>query len=375
MLPQSSSKGKPTPTQPVKLESTLSTILNEETTDERLESFIAQIEAAGKPQSKKIEFRDHDSIRSALMMGINRHSHGLTVLLGYDGQGASDERELVNLLTARVAQRLSQGSNFVDGQPITAELTFDEQNTVQQIKAAQNQSIDEATWIVDQIESELGYVKQSLTHVGSSSNFGESESQTSSGTPFQYASSSRTISEPIDPVDISTTIGSIDIHPLREILTDIRTRSDVQANLLSKHEKTGDHSVKKLKSSQTRPINGSPGLASAVLLGLLSIVIAMTVALRLDPFVSRGFDSSNSLEAKLGVPIVAEIQQHHDTSSTKSKQAVPWANRIAHYSGLCLFGVFVVVAGFILVNSEVRETFFENPLYGCAKIVRIFAGY
>ncbi len=353
-----------------KLESTLSEILNQETTDERLESLVAQIEAAGKPQTKQIEFRDHDSIRNALMMGINRHSRGLTVLLGYDGQGAADERELVNLLTARVAQRLNQGSSYVDGQPISAELTFDERNKVKQLKAAQDQSLDEATWIVDQIETELGYVKKSLAQVGTSI-----ESQDSNSTPFQYASSTRKVSTSIDPVEMSTTIGAIDVQPLRSILTDIRTRTDIQTTLLSKHEKAGTHSVKNLKTSQTRPINGTPSIPSTILLGMFSLVVATMVALSLDPFVSKGFESSNSLEAKLGVPIVAEIQQNEDSSTTEKKQTTPWANRVAHYSGLCLFGIFVVVAGFILINSEVRETFFENPLYGCAKIIRIFAGY
>ena len=354
------------------LELNVKNILNEETTDERLESLITQIEAAGKPSSKQIEFHDHDSIRDSLMMGINESKNGLTVLLGYDGNGRADERELVNLLTARVAHRLDRGE-LTSGQQLTTQLSLEEQASADQLKAAQNQSIDEATWIVDQIENDLSNVKQTLSLAGDTASRFRNDTKTEGASPFQYASSSSIVSA---PAEATSSIEAIDVQPLRTILTDIRNRSDYQASLLLKQERANNELlVDELKTSQTIPINGTPSIASTILLGLLALVVASVVAIKFEPFAERGFESSNRIENRLGIHNVAEIRESDTENHESEKVSVPWSNRTAQIAGLALFGIFVVVAGFVLVDSEVRETFFDNPLYGCAKIVRIFAGY
>ena len=125
------------------------------------------------------------------------------------------------------------------------------------------------------------------------------------------------------------------------------------------------------------PVNGSPGLAGIFLIAFFSIGVGTIVAWNIEPFENRGFDKVESVAKKLGVPIVATIKAKSGLGSGDSSVAstANWSNRITTWSSLVLFGVFVVVAGFVLINSEVRESFFENPFYGFANILRIFVGY
>jgi hypothetical protein len=134
--------------------------------------------------------------------------------------------------------------------------------------------------------------------------------------------------------------------------------------------------VNKLNTSRTLPNNGAPNSSGLLLVSLISLLIGATVAMKIDPFTSRGFDNPAAVEARLGVPVIAELKNNATSTELPAMSFVTLnANRVAKASGIVLFGIFVVVLGFVVVNTDVRLTFFENPLYGCAKIVRLFTGY
>ena len=45
------------------------------------------------------------------------------------------------------------------------------------------------------------------------------------------------------------------------------------------------------------------------------------------------------------------------------------------FSKIFLVAITVVVIGFVLIDSSIRESFFQNPFDGVAKIFRVFFGY
>jgi hypothetical protein len=114
-------------------------------------------------------------------------------------------------------------------------------------------------------------------------------------------------------------------------------------------------------------------------LGAFAGLIGTVIAGHYEPFAVRGFSGVETVGKSLGIPVLATIGAN-ERSGAKSGEGpdssgMSWANRVVKAAGLILFGIFVVIVGFILINSEVREAFFDNPFFGCAKIVRIFAGY
>ncbi|MFT5301927.1 MAG: hypothetical protein ACI87E_004432 [Mariniblastus sp.] len=363
------------------LQEMVSRIIHEETTDSHLDAIVSQIDAAGKLASKQIEFRDHESIRQSIRIEVNDKPDGFDFLLGYDGRGGEDERALVNLLTARVAHRLNPASNSLAGLQLETEFAVDNPNSLKIFKTAQNKSIDEATWLTDRIESDLNLIKHSLVGIGNASFSvasaganGEAEHS-----PFQYASSKKPV---LSTRELNNAIAAIDISSLRYVLSDIRDRVDSQAGLIEQKFESEDGVgatrlvVNKLNTSRTLPNNGAPNSSGLLLVSLISLLIGATVAMKIDPFTSRGFDNPAAVEARLGVPVIAELKNNATSTELPAMSFVTLnANRVAKASGIVLFGIFVVVLGFVVVNTDVRLTFFENPLYGCAKIVRLFAGY
>jgi hypothetical protein len=365
-----------------KLQDELAHLIKEETTNERIEAIVAQIESAGKLRSKQLEFRDHDSIRESLQVGIYDREQGYEFLIGYDGEGGEDERELVHLLTTRIAHRFDPIGNSDIAQELIDNQLLESPGSLDDFQAAQNKSVDEATWLVDQIENDLESAKHSLAQIGNPSGQVDMHSEESvpGSSPFQYASNKKVV---VDTGQVTSVIDSIDIQSLRSTLIEIRQRVDFQTDLLRQEtmaKQTSPHPekhvVKRLRATETQPINGTPSLPSLILIGLFSLVIGATVSVNLRPFTNLGFENTKSIEQTLGVPVVAELRSLDSNVGSESETGkIPWANRVVKIAGLSLFGIFVVVAGFVLINSEVRNSFFENPLFGCAKIIRIFAGY
>lgn len=361
------------------LEQSLARIIREETLDDRLETIVSQIEVAGKLHSKQIEFRDHVSMREALHVSIGERDYGYDFRLAFDGQGGEDEQELVKMLALRIAIRLNP--DLTTRSPKESESKASAQSLVR-LQSQQAQSFEMATWIVDQIGNDLKSVKLTLSRLGDGAAglANDASENTTAGSQFQFASSKRVVEK---TVDLTNTIESIDLQSLRDVLDEMRKRMDAQTNLIKNDSPvlSGEGIDSRIIVSnpnrvETRPLDSTPSGVGMCLLGLASVIIGSVVAWKLQPFESRGFENARSIGRVLGVPVVAQIRSIATSENTETKKRrAAWANQVAMGSGLLLIGLFVAVAGFMLINPEVRDAFYENPMYGCTKIFRIFAGY
>ena len=357
------------------LASRIGEMVRAETGGEQFESIVDQIEAAGKLHSKTIEFRDYVALRDALHVGVQDNDGRLRLRLSYEGQGGDDEQELVKILAARISERLS-------GSVSVAEMPVSDSGSPVVMSADQRQRFDEAKWLVSQIELDLDRVTKRLDAMSMQAeelpSSGDKTAARAGRSHFRLSSSSRVVSSPA--TDLRDTIAAIDVASLKRFLVELENAMSTSAgNLRRSAQPSQVESCQKVGACRCKiiPVNGSPGLAGIFLIAFFSIGVGTIVAWNIEPFENRGFDKVESVAKKLGVPIVATIKAKSGLGSGDSSVAstANWSNRITTWSSLVLFGVFVVVAGFVLINSEVRESFFENPFYGFANILRIFVGY
>ncbi len=361
------------------LEQALAQIIREETSDERLEAMVSQIEVAGKIHTRQIESRDHNSMRKALQISVSERDYGYDFRLGFDGLGGADEQELVKMLAQRIASRLAPETGGRRPSKSTLNKSIE---SLAQLQTQQARSFDLAKWIVDQIEDDLKSVKISLARMGDGGAglANDPDAANANGSQFQFASSRKVIG---DTGELQATIESIDLNSLREVLAEMQQRLDVQKNLINAQPpvssntlSAGQFLVGQPNRILTRPLDASPGSLGFFLVGLTSVIVGSIVALNFQPFECRGFENARSVGRVLGIPVVAQIlAETTSENSEPKKRHVPWANRVSAIASLLLFGIFVVVAGFVLINPEVREAFYENPLFGCVQIIRMFAGY
>lgn len=347
---------------PEKLEELLGNAVKIETQQPVLDSIVAEIIATGKLSSQQTELLDHVAITNRIKFGVQKNEKQFSLSVVYDGEGHEEERALVDHLAVRVANRLAADSVLENG------------------GASSLESFARAEWIIEQIENDLDVVRSGLSSMTGSSNqvtsSGDASTQRSS--PFHQASRARVLPAGIDGLE--RTIASIDIQSLRETLIDLKRQVTHPEEALATQRQTGARSglsVTSLSPGKTAPIRGVPGFGALLALGAFAGLVGTVIAGHYEPFATRGFAGVDAVRKTLGVPIVATInasESSADGSPVDSNQ-IGWANRLVKLAGLLLFGIFVVIAGFILISPDVRSAFFENPFYGCAKIVRIFVGY
>ena len=341
-----------------------------ETSDSQLQSVVNAIEKSGKLRSERIEYRDFQTIRESIRVGLFKDQTERRYQIAYEGDGGSDERQLVDMLTYRVAQRLNLGGG--------ASGNVDE-------------SIEQLDWIVQQMNGDLGYVKQSLAQLNNpADSYGHDdqltleESSNLDSTPgsFHLASTKRDTS--VTVTDIENSIDSIDIENLRNVV------SGLKANLAGGNRDlgplgAGNSELQKMKPSKTLPINGVPSIPFLMLLGGFSVMIGSVVAWNCDPFSKKGFADKHNVKSRLNIPVLASLnltsphQVSHDTEGNQTQSGENhsecFANRCVRIAGIFLICVIAIVFTFTLFNSEIRTAFFENPFLGAAKIVRAFIGY
>jgi len=118
-----------------------------ETGDAELQAAIETIEKSGNLRSGKIEYRDFQTMRESLRIGLFEKQSARHYRIAYEGEGSSDERQLVDMLTYRVAKRL----NLNPGNSGNV-----------------GESFEQLDWIVGQMEGDLGFVKQALRQLDGS---------------------------------------------------------------------------------------------------------------------------------------------------------------------------------------------------------------
>ena len=344
-----------------------------ETSDGQLQVVLDEIEKSGKLRSERLEYRDFRNIRESLRVGLfkDKRQAGRSYKIAYEGDGGSDERQLVDMLTHRVSKRLNPGSG-----------------------AASNvgESIEQLDWIVQQMDGDLGYVKQSLAQLQNPvDSYGhddqltleESSNLDSEPGSFHLASTKRNTTVTLD--DIQNSIDSIDINNLSNVVAGLKSNLSGETGDLGSQFSSGS-SKQRIKPSRTLPINGVPSVPFLLLLGGFSAMIGSVVAWNCDPFSRKGFISSQNVKSRLKIPVIGSlnlISPHQVVEKTGSSateiegksDGENFANRCVKIAGIFLVCVAAIVATFVLFNSEIRAAFFENPFLGAAKIVRAFIGY
>lgn len=342
-----------------------------ETSDSQLQSVVDAIESSGKLRSERIEYRDFQTIRESIRVGLFKNKSQRRYRIAYEGDGGSDERQLVDMLTYRVAKRLNLGggnSGNVD------------------------ESIEQLDWIVQQMNGDLGFVKQALAQLNNPvESYGhdgqltleESSNLDSSQSSFRLASAKRDTTVTMN--DIENSIDSIDIENLNNVVSGLKANlSGGTADLGPLG--AGNPELQKMKPSKTLPINGVPSVPFLLLLGGFSVMIGSVVAWNCDPFSKKGFTNKHNVKRKLDIPIIGSLNLNspHQTSLAADGQPSEleeqvnndcFANRCVRVAGIFLICVLAIVFTFTLFNSEIRAAFFENPFLGAAKIVRAFIGY
>lgn len=362
------------------LQNLFSKLIQEETSDERLETIITQLESTGILQSSQFEFRDHEGIRNAIKIGLSENETGFQFYLALDGAGGEDERELVNRLAIRVAQGVNRLAELRASHSKNTGSEPDQVSAAMIAQAAQLKSFDEAKWILEQIERDLSTIRSSVKSAfeenrGTVNDLAGGENTGS----FQFASSKKVIDAPNEV--LLNTVNSIDTGSLRAVLGEIENRIVNSDASLALGENLGNIEtarpiVQGLARSRSTPRNGAPGKGVLFIIAMFSGVIGLVVARRYQPFETRGFDTVDTIGKLLGIPVIVQLKSGNPSSNDPTQLSThSLSNRIVKFAGLALFGIAIVVLGFVLINSEVRAAFIDNPLYGCAKIFRIFAGY
>ena len=341
-----------------------------ETSDARLQTVVDAIEKSGKLRSERIEYRDFQTIRESIRVGLFKDQSERRYQIAYEGDGGSDERQLVDMLTYRVAKRLNVG-NGTSGNL--------------------EESVEQLDWIVQQMNGDLNFVQQALSQLDSPAEslghdgqltLEESENLDSSGSNFHLASTKRNTTVTID--DIENSIESIDIQNLRKVVSGLKSNLSGGAENLGPLG-AGNLELQKMKRSKTLPINGVPSIPFLLLLGGFSVMIGSAVAWSCDPFSKKGFTDQQNVKHRLKVPVIGNLnlttphQISQEESGQDSLEAKVYqecfANRCVRIAGIFLICVAAIVFTFILFNAEIRTAFFENPFLGAAKIVRAFIGY
>ena len=350
------------------LEAELTEAVLAETSDSQLQAVIDKIEKSGNVRSERIQYRDFQNIRESIRIGLFDDNASRRFQIAYEGDGGSDERQLVDILTLRVAGRL----NGVQG-PASGNV---------------NESFEQLDWIVEQMESDLGFVKMSLNQIANPSDSYDSEngqlsleeSENLDSGSFHLASSKRNTAPTLD--DIESSVDSIDVENLRNVISGLKANVATDDGGLETGSSSGNQKLNEMKPSKTLPINGVPSVPFLLLLGGLSAMLGSVVAWHYDPFATKGFTDSRNVRDRLKVPVIGTLNltsphnlEASDEATSEEPRSDRFANRCVKIASVFLICVVIIAFTFIVFNSEIRAAFFENPFFGGAKIVRVLTGY
>ncbi len=263
----------------------------------------------------------------------------------FAGTGQPDEAEFTRSLASEIAGRLA----------VAAEPDGDLGSSV----AGRHRRLDQAHWLVDQIEEGVASAKNQTAELVQ---FSQSANHASA---FKSVGHVRRINHPtID--SLHQTLESVDIHSLRGVINQMdesRTTSDVGPVRFDPQR------------VDSRPVGAVPDSASLMLASLVSLFMGGVVAWNVRPFTETGFDNVDQVANQLGVPVVATLASDPSLTTPAATSVDPgWANRVFRGSGTVIVAITVLGAGFWLTSPAVRQSFGESMFHGFARIVWIFTG-
>lgn len=332
------------------LKSSIAQEASNQLTGQNFDSLIQQTQQTGRVVSAAIEYFDREAISENIALGFSMSGGNGRLQIDYVCQGASDQRRFLQLLGRRLANSIEN-------------LALDPEGGIVLSSQLNEEKFDRAIWLANQIQSDLDQVRHE--HNGDATH---GQTQPGQNNPYSFASATHISNHESPPIS-SNALNSIDVTSLSGLLTEIKSEVAVRGS--------GDTlSVLKVDPVRVRAINATPDrLAMLGLLAMAGMVSGFFALYQYAP--ARPATDVRALSESLGIPVVAVLPS--DQTSPPKYASVEFLSGVAStlllFSKIFLVAFTVVVVGFLLIDSSIRESFFQNPFDGVAKIFRVFFGF
>jgi hypothetical protein len=311
------------------------------------DSLITQTKRTGSVNSNEIEYRDLEAIRNSIDLGFDFWPDGGRIEIGYRCAGRADQLRFLQLLGHRISTSVDQVYlDATDGVTVAPDLAAEK--------------FERAIWLAKQLRSDLTEIT-SFHSVEAERKQGSSRN---TSTPFKLASARK-----IDPMIVNE-INVDNVHSLTQLLDDLQAHSENLEQDATTFDVLGVTPVK------SRAIGATPGRFGMFVLVLLSAAAAGFVAL--FPLADNvGFASVDAVSSELGVPVIAVVNDSKvaGSNSTREHFCEKLAGQLVDVAKVFLLTVLLVVIGFSLLDPVIRESIFQNPFDGFAKIFKVFLSY
>ena len=340
------------------LKSAIAREVSSQLAGENFDSLIQQTQVAGKVVSSVIEFSDREAITENVELGFAFQGGSGRLQIEYVCRGREDQLRFLQILGQRMATSIDDIVLTPNGGVIAGDQVNQEK-------------FDRAIWLANQIQSDLNQIRNEHNN---SSNY--SQARNSRNSPYAFASTTHVTTEQAStsqPI-MADALDSIDVNSLSGLLTEIKSESIAP-------DATGETlSVLRVDPVRVWAVNATPDRWAVVgllaMAGLVSGFFALYQFPSPQPFIERATDVE-TLSQTLGIPVVAVLTT--DQKPQPKFMSVEFFSAVAStllvVSKYFLIAITVVVVGFALIDSSIRESLLQNPFDGVAGIFRVFFGY
>lgn len=330
-------------------QSLLANAVRTRTTDAYLNQILGSVKEEVPVQSRVLQ-SNLDELRKALFVKVlnDDQSSRLNIQLSLVGRGSRDEQLFLSRFTITLSETL-------------AELALQAPQNVQFVVENSRSLRDHER--LEQFEASLVQLQRQLDNANEICRnvlLGNDRS------PFRNASHSSRAGE-LSIHDIQQTLSEIDLDYLRNSIAELRSSLSSPTG-----SAPGEFEIRSVSI-------GCPQPKQLWILLVLSTAAGLFIANHFQPFANRGFSGIAAVANALKVPVVAtlpnnRLRQTETVADLENDRKVPWANRIAHYATAIVIGFGLLTTGFSWIDSDVRESLFNNPVDGLARILDYFRG-
>ena len=336
------------------LKSVIAQQASNQLTGQEFDSLIQQTQRTGKVVSASIEYFDRETIAKNISLGFAMNSGNGRLQMDYVCQGNSDQVRFLQLFGHRLANSIE-------------DLALSPQNQVVVSNHLNNEKFDRAIWLANQIQSDLDQIRHDHNRVANQTTTLQDRQNRYSFASMAHASTEESLSQQ-RPISADA-LNSIDANSLSGLLTEIK--SEVATG--------GDDttfSVLKVDPVMVWAIGATPDRWAMV--GLLAMAGMVSGFFALYQFVpAKPTTNVRTLSQSLGIPVVAVLPTGNKSQPKLASVEflATLASTLFLFAKIFLIAFTVVVIGFAMIDSSIRESFFQNPFDGVAKIFRVFFGY
>lgn len=172
-----------------------------------------------------------------------------------------------------------------------------------------------------------------------------------------------------DTDSIQTQIGQVQ----NNLRTDsIKLREDVTSmKLLADNLSESRYVVNSISQPSTKPSSSKSIFGYVLTIALISGLFGTVIASHYRPDLENcGFEDSESVSDILGVPVIATVSESEPDEENQSAPNYV-VNSIVSYSEVVLFGFILMTLMLCVVQPDLRQAFFESPVYGLSRMSSI----